>query len=210
MNKFQGNKSLGIIIAVLVAIFLILKLTGSSAAGIFLFIGAIILAAFVILVLLITLFAIGKGKKDFENLPKNKAASDMPAEILEAKTSLLASGRLLRRIRRMNVKASAQKDFDLCSKIIDTISKQPEEVRRSTQFFTYYLPTYGTVLEKYLVLEDAGVDLDSAAEKAITCLANMQDALDKQYRNLFSNEMLDLTVEMNALDTIMKKDGFKS
>jgi len=210
MDKFQGNKSIGIIIAVLVAIFLILKLTGSSAAGIFLFIAAIILAAFVILVLVITLFAIAKGKKDFESMPQNKAAAEVPQEIREAKTALLENGRLMRRIKNMNVKTHAQKDYDLCSKIIDTITKQPDEVRRCVQFFTYYLPTYGTVLEKYIVLEEGGVDLEAAAEKAVTCLDNMQSALDKQYRNLYSNELLDLTVEMNALDTIMKKDGFKS
>lgn len=208
MDKLQGNKPLGLIIGILIAIFLVLKLTGSSAAGIFLFIGAIILAAFVVLVLVLTLFAISKGKKDFENLPQNKVASEVPEEIRQAKAELLGDNRKMRRLKNMAVKALAQKDYDLCAKIIETIAKQPEEIRRSAQFFDYYLPTFGTVLDKYLTLEESGVDLEAAAEKALTCLGSMQSALDKQYRNLFTNEMLDLTVEMNALNTIMKKDGF--
>ena len=39
------------------------------------------------------------------------------------------------------------------------------------------------------------------------CLENIKSAMDKQYQNLFEDDKLDLTVEMEALALACKRDG---
>lgn len=210
--KNANNTFPGVIIAIVLitAVFLVLKLTGSSYAGVFLLIAGLALAAFLLLIILITVFAISSGKKDFETRSNTVAAHvSEPEEVRAAKETMLAVNRLMRRIKKPAVKAGAQKTYDLCSKIITTVTRQPDETGRARQFFSYYLPTFATVLEKYLTLEEAGVDQEQAEEKILGCLGSMNSALEKQYRNLFSDEILDLTVERNALETIIRKDGLE-
>ena len=210
--KDTNNTFSGVIIAIVLvtAVFLVLKLTGSSYAGVFLLIAGLALAAFLLLIILITVFAITSGKKDYEKRSNAvSVSSSEPEEIRAAKETILDINRFMRRIKNPAVKARAQETYDLCSKIITTVSRQPDETERSRQFFSYYLPTFATVLEKYLTLEEAGVDPELAEEKILGCLGSMNSALEKQYRNLFSNEILDLTVERNALETIIRKDGLE-
>lgn len=44
-------------------------------------------------------------------------------------------------------------------------------------------------------------------EKIISYLANVQKALDKQYSNLFDDDKLDMTVDMEAMTIAIKRDG---
>ena len=44
-------------------------------------------------------------------------------------------------------------------------------------------------------------------ENTIDCLKNIKAAMEKQYNNLFESDILDLTVEMEVLTQICKRDG---
>lgn len=45
------------------------------------------------------------------------------------------------------------------------------------------------------------------AGPVMECLGNIKSAMDKQYQNLFEDDKLDLTVEMEALTLACKRDG---
>ena len=74
-------------------------------------------------------------------------------------------------------------------------------------FFNYYLPTLEKILIKYKEIESSGVPTEEITQSTITCLEDIKMAMEKQYNNLFENDILDLTVEMEVLTQICKRDG---
>ena len=60
---------------------------------------------------------------------------------------------------------------------------------------------------KYKELESSGVPTMEVTENTIDCLKNIKAAMEKQYNNLFESDILDLTVEMEVLTQICKRDG---
>ena len=56
-------------------------------------------------------------------------------------------------------------------------------------------------------LEESGVPADNMTLSTISCLSDIKEAMGKQYSNLFDNDMLDLSVEMEALTLVCKRDG---
>ena len=75
------------------------------------------------------------------------------------------------------------------------------------QLFSYYLPTWETILKKYLRLEESGVMDPRMTESMVLCLKDIQAAMGKMYQNLFDDDVLDLTVEMEVLNMVGKRDG---
>lgn len=56
-------------------------------------------------------------------------------------------------------------------------------------------------------MEAGGVLNPELAGSVMECLGNIKSAMDKQYQNLFEDDKLDLTVEMEALTLACKRDG---
>ena len=75
------------------------------------------------------------------------------------------------------------------------------------QFLNYYLPTLGNILLKYERVEKSGIPTDNMEENVIDCLEKIKNAMDRQYANLFNNDILDLSVEMEVLTQACKRDG---
>lgn len=115
--------------------------------------------------------------------------------------------RLLQRIGNLNVKKRGE---DICAeseKILLALQQQPEDIPMVRQFFNYYLPTLGNILLKYLRLEEAGMATEQTTVKVMTCLGEIKTAMEKQHAAIFENDLLDLTVEMEALTNACKRDG---
>ncbi|MBR4309308.1 MAG: 5-bromo-4-chloroindolyl phosphate hydrolysis family protein [Oscillospiraceae bacterium] len=111
------------------------------------------------------------------------------------------------RIRNVNV---CKRSEDVCKeieRILNVLQKQPEDIDRVRQFFNYYLPTLGNILVKYLRLEEGNVVREETTVKVMSCLREIQSAMEKQYEALYDNDLVDLTVEMEALTLACKRDG---
>ena len=99
---------------------------------------------------------------------------------------------------------------DICvsiEKILSYLKKRPQQVDDLKQFFHYYLPTSEKILLKYKEIESSGIPKDEITESTITCLEDIKLAMEKQYSSLYDDDILDLTVEMEVLKQICKRDG---
>jgi len=99
---------------------------------------------------------------------------------------------------------------DICKtvdKILSTLKKQPEDIKKLRQFFNYYLPTLTNILKKFVAIEESGVPAENIVQSTISCLGDIKKATEKQYTALFDNDMLDMSVEMEALTIACKRDG---
>ena len=45
------------------------------------------------------------------------------------------------------------------------------------------------------------------ADNALSCLGDIKKAMERQYANLFEDDILDLSVEMEALSIAVRRDG---
>ena len=138
---------------------------------------------------------------------------EKPAE--DSGNAMLSKGRAkLMDIRRTGMRVNAAEirklNDETCAtadKILQTLKSQPDDLPRMRQLFSYYLPTWASILQKYVRLEESGVMDPRMTESMLLCMKDIKAAMEKMYRNLFEDDILDLTVEMEVLNMVGKRDG---
>ena len=91
--------------------------------------------------------------------------------------------------------------------ILTTLREKPEAIPRVRQFLNYYLPTLGTILTKYREMEQNNMADAAMTDKVLSYLEDIRSAMKKQHRSLFEADILDLTVEMEAMTMAFRRDG---
>ena len=110
-------------------------------------------------------------------------------------------------VKNQEVRALATEVCAAIELIIKTLKTEQDNIPSMRQFFNYYLPTTASILTRFVKVEQSGVDMGDMAENAVSCLKDIKSAMDKLYRNLFDDDILDLSVEMEALTLACKRDG---
>lgn len=156
------------------------------------------------------------SKVSNEDLKEKKAAaSGSGIELGKENSEILAKGRanllalrqLIMKISNAEIKKKAAGVGMKIEKILNTLKENPEKIQSVRQFFNYYLPTLSKVLTTYERLEHNDVPGDEMTDKVSAYLDNVSTAMDKQYENLFTGDVLDLSVEMEAMTLAVKRDG---
>ena len=115
--------------------------------------------------------------------------------------------RMSMEVKNAHVRTLSTEICGSIEKIFRTLKERPEQFDSLRQFFNYYLPTLEKILVKFREIEASGVPTEEVTGNTIECMENIKMAMEKQYRNLFENDILDLTVEMEVLTQICKRDG---
>ena len=132
--------------------------------------------------------------------------------------SLVEKGQdLLRQIRDENnlipdAELSAQMDQldDVAGRIFRTVAEQPEKAPQIRRFMDYYLPTTLKMLTGYRKMDERGVSGDNAAATRAQIRKAMDvvlKAFDKQLDAMYQNDMLDLSTDIDVMETMLKQDG---
>ncbi len=167
-------------------------------------VGIIIVVLILALVALVLFLAFHK--------PKTEKTADTETKVILSKgrTNLMELRRLGLSVRNMEVRALNDQICSSIDKILQTLKEQPEQIPTVRKFFNYYLPTLGGILSKYVHLENSGVPNEETTQNVISCLKDIKIAMEKQYNSLFDNDILDLSVEMEVLTAVCKRDGLLS
>jgi len=132
-------------------------------------------------------------------------------QILSKGHSRLAELRRLgMRVKNMEIRTLNTQICTSVDKILKTLKEKPESIPTVRQFLNYYLPTLGGILTKYVRVEESGVPSGDMVQSVIVHLGEIQTAMEKQYASLFEDDMLDLSVEIEALTLACKRDGLLS
>jgi len=78
------------------------------------------------------------------------------------------------------------------------------------QFFDYYMPTTIKILNSYRRIESQNLIGDNALEtkkRVEESLPFVRKSFEKELDNMFSDEMLDITTDIDVLEAMMSKDG---
>lgn len=133
--------------------------------------------------------------------------SDQSAKLKAASRNILAARQMADRLQDETVCEQAKLALEKADKLVVAMKEQPQEIRRQSQFFNYYLPTITEVLQKFHTLEESETNMGDAAEKTKGHMVDMAHAFDLQYENMFKDEALDLTVDIEAMQMALKREG---
>lgn len=166
----------------------------------------IMIAAGIFIALLVALVIFFAFRKP--NAKNNETASGEETDILaKGRSKLLELRQLNMRLKNRQIRSRSEEICSIVDKIIRALREQPEDIFRARQFFNYYLPTLGEILRKYRILEESGVSASDTTGNVASCLEVIRAAMEKQYENLFDDDKLDLTVEIEVLKQMCLRDG---
>ena len=157
----------------------------------------------IILVSVVLYFALKKPKKTEEQ----KASDEINDIIKRGRNNLMGLRRMSMEIKHARARTLSTEICSSIERIFRTLKEKPDQISSLRPFFNYYLPTLEKILIKYKEIESSGVPTEEITQSTITCLEDIKMAMEKQYNNLFENDILDLTVEMEVLTQICKRDG---
>ncbi|MBQ3501427.1 MAG: 5-bromo-4-chloroindolyl phosphate hydrolysis family protein [Oscillospiraceae bacterium] len=203
----KSTGAVGILaIAVCIAVLIAAKMFFPSLFTVLLWIIGIIIALILVLIGAVIYFAFRKPKPGEEETAKAKANRI----ISDGRNKVMSIRRNVMSIKNTAVKNSGIKVCSGADKILGVLRQKPELMQKNRQFFTYYLPTFGSIIEKYERIEKNEVASEDMVRKVLEHLDDMKIAFEKQYKSLFSGDMLDLTVEIEAMTIACKRDGLLS
>lgn len=97
----------------------------------------------------------------------------------------------------------------IVTRISETLKERPENVPNVRKFYSYYLPTLAGILTKYQRIEESGTGAEFAG-KVAGYLDDIKIAMQRLHSNLFEDDMLDMTVEMEVMTNACKQDQLLS
>ena len=164
-----------------------------------------ILAFFLLLLVAAVLFfAFAPQRKQRRN---NKEAADSANALAKGRSDLIDLRRLLIRIKHKDIHSASELTINTIDGIMRTLREHPEKLSSVRQLLNYYLPTMVKILRKYVLMEENGIPDAQIMNSVLSCLNDIQIALIRLYDNMFLDDKLDLSVEMETLTRVCKRDG---
>ena len=90
------------------------------------------------------------------------------------------------------------------------LEKNPDKISMAGRFIDYYQDTASSLLKKYVELQNSGlgtpeaINLKENTKKAI-CMLNK--AFEQQFQRMMRNELMDMDVEIQMIENMMKMEG---
>lgn len=151
------------------------------------------------------------------------APSEKPAPAAQepsaAADDALASGHeLLRKIQSESLRIGdgeiserADKIQAVCAQMLAAADEHPGKAPKLRRFLNYYLPTSLKLLACLRTVRQRGVskaEVDKVRASALHGLDMVLTACQKQLDNLYRDEMLDVSADIDVLEQMLERDGF--
>lgn len=95
-------------------------------------------------------------------------------------------------------------------KIFGYVEQHPEKLPQIRRFMNYYLPTTLKVMEAYRELDSRGSGLDEVEktkQEIKQALGNINLAFENLFYSLLQNDMLHVSADISALETMLAQEG---
>ncbi|MDR1330131.1 MAG: 5-bromo-4-chloroindolyl phosphate hydrolysis family protein [Oscillospiraceae bacterium] len=125
--------------------------------------------------------------------------------------------RVLRELRSLNEKISditisykIERVEAASAKIFAAVEENPEKLPQIRRFMNYYLPTTLKLLRSYATLERQGIrgeNITTVKEQIDRVLGTLASGFEQQLDRLFSSEAIDISSDIEVLESMMARDG---
>jgi 5-bromo-4-chloroindolyl phosphate hydrolysis protein len=98
----------------------------------------------------------------------------------------------------------------IAGRIFQTVIDQPGKAPQIRRFMDYYLPTTLKMLTGYRRLTErnvSGREAQATKERIESAMKVVLGAFNKQLETLYQNDMLDITTDIDVLETMLKQDS---
>ena len=98
----------------------------------------------------------------------------------------------------------------VANQIFHTVAEQPAKAPQIRRFMDYYLPTTLKMLTGYRKMDERQVKGENANEARAQIREAMDTVLkafDKQLDALYQDEMLDISTDIDVMETMLRQDG---
>lgn len=115
----------------------------------------------------------------------------------------------LKRITDPELKEYVSRTERAITRMVDTVAETPAKASHIKKFVNYYLPTIVKLLDAYDRLVDAGQaqSMNSTLRSIENSMSTVALASEKQLANMFEDEQMDISTDIEVLDTMLKADG---
>lgn len=149
---------------------------------------------------------------------KAPAQQPIPKTGDAAVDSLVQKGQeLLAQIRAENdlipdpkLSAQMEKLDDIANRIFRTVAEQPGKAPQIRRFMDYYLPTTLKMLTGYRKMDErqvAGANAEATRAQIRKAMEVVLQAFSKQLDTLYQDDMLDISTDIDVLETMLRQDG---
>lgn len=110
-------------------------------------------------------------------------------------------------IRHQKIREQAFHVLIIAKDIIKEHENGHNKCRNYRQFENYYVPTVTSVVKNYCSMEAKGMVTPKMENDVLAYLESSGDAFTQLYNSMFSDDIMTMEVQMEAMDLIMKRDG---
>lgn len=187
----------------LAVLFFLLRAFVPALAKLFLILGGVAALGVAALVAVVVFFAFRKPEEPAKDWKKK----EQNAVLAKGRTDLMELRRLSMKIRHPGIRKRSEELCGSIDKLLRTLKEHPQDILRVRRFLNESLPMMGNILTTYKKLEDSGVPVEETAGRAEAALRDLFSAMEKQYAQLFEDDVLDMSVEIETLKLVCRRDG---
>ena len=99
---------------------------------------------------------------------------------------------------------------DVANRIFHTVAEKPQKAPQIRRFMDYYLPTTLKMLSGYRKMDErqvAGKEAQETRTQIRQAMDTVLKAFDKQLNALYQDDMLDLSTDIDVMETMLRQDG---
>lgn len=115
-------------------------------------------------------------------------------------------------IKDVETKQQATKACEKAERIIEMMEKEPEKARNDKLFSIYFLRTFQSLVSQYVDINDQGIKeitIRPVNERLVKKFELLENAFEKILLKLLEDDFMDLEVEMDVLEKMVKSEGLE-
>ena len=143
--------------------------------------------------------------------PEGTGNPELDAFIAEGRRAVGEMNRLNDNIADPDISLRISRLTELTGKIFAHVTANPRKLSRARKFVNYYVPTTIKLLNAYDRMGSQGIEgenIGGTMRKIEDMLDTIVAAFEKQLDNLFSEEAMDISADITALENMIEREGF--
>jgi 5-bromo-4-chloroindolyl phosphate hydrolysis protein len=134
--------------------------------------------------------------------------SDKALEILQTSESLILSiDQSSHQIDNNEMTKRLNKITSVASDVLKILYENPTKIRKARRFLNTYLTGAESVVERYSVSHKKNTSNNKLEQNFREVLVNIEEVFTEQHEKLLSSDVFDLDVDIEVLNTLLKKQG---
>ena len=179
----------------------------------FLIVGVISAVAFLLLTALCAKTGVPEAEKaKAEEKPKEESTgnADLDKMLKDGRLAIAEMKRLDESIEDAAVSADIVRLQQVSEKIFARVKEEPAKLPQIRRFMEYYLPTTLKMLTGYRKMDERNVqgqNADATRKQIQDAMDVVLRAFDKQLDTMYQDDMLDISTDIDVLETMLRQDG---